>query len=512
MTLRDVLRRLDPHRKAAETVHGGGAELDAATRARTRQATGTSLEDVRVHTDDAAAHAAEEIDADAYTLGRHIVFAPGQFAPQTPHGQRLLAHELTHVLQLRTPAGQGTLRVTDPAEPIEQQAAASGASSAGPVIARSARLRPFVAAQVRAVTAALAAGNLAPGAGSAFWILNGLSPDDLVDTLRALSSAQRVDLLDHIEEARGVFDAARLRTALETATTAPAARAKKAVASLDAVRNENPPSATRRDFERALASRDWRAAFITLNGLNMYEMLAALDSMPRALLAELWTHRAEVTGVVNLERITYAHDVVLGPGLPAMTPGDLAATGQRRTASQFVAVRLLPVAAAVNGSALPHLTRILGACAEAGIADLSHVAYMLASAHHESAMGRLMTELASGEAFENRTDLGNHLPGDGPRFKGRGYVQITGRGHYHTFGTLIGVDLENHPDRAAEPEIAARIVTMGMRDGRFTGQSLADFGSDGSYDFVNARRIVNALDRAAEIAAIARRYRQALER
>lgn len=484
MTLRDVLRRFDPHRKAEEAARRGGTELEVPA----HRPTGEEAEsgsDVRVHTDDAAAHAAEEIDADAYTFGNHIAFAPGQYAPHTPQGQRLIAHELSHVLEQR----------------------ASGTAA----IARQARVRPFVTAQAQAVSTALAAGNYAPGSGSAFWILNGLNPDDLVDTLRALTSAQRVDLLDHVEQTRGVFDAARLRMALESVASAPAARAKTAVAALDEVRTANPPSTTRRDFERLVAGREWRNAFITLNGLNMYESLQALGSLPRALLTEFWTHRGEVTGVVNVERITYVYEVVTGRGLPAVAPGDLVATGQRRTASQFVAARLLPVAAQVNGSALPHLSRVLDACADAGITDASHVAYVLASAHHESAMGRLMTELASGAAYENRADLGNHLPGDGVRYKGRGYVQITGRAHYRTFGGLVGVDLENHPDRATEPDVAARIVTIGMRDGRFTGRSLADFGSDGTYDFVNARRIVNALDRAAEIAAIARRYRQALD-
>ncbi len=58
-----------------------------------------AFSNVRVHVDSKAGKSAEAIDAHAYTVGNHIVFAPGKYAPLTLPGQRLLAHELTHVLQ-----------------------------------------------------------------------------------------------------------------------------------------------------------------------------------------------------------------------------------------------------------------------------------------------------------------------------------------------------------------------------------------------------------------------------
>jgi hypothetical protein len=61
----------------------------------------TDLQGVRVHVDDGAASLARHVHARAFTVGRHIFFAPGQFQPQTQQGQRLVAHELTHVLQQR---------------------------------------------------------------------------------------------------------------------------------------------------------------------------------------------------------------------------------------------------------------------------------------------------------------------------------------------------------------------------------------------------------------------------
>lgn len=69
-------------------------------------------------------------------------------------------------------------------------------------------------------------------------------------------------------------------------------------------------------------------------------------------------------------------------------------------------------------------------------------------------------EYASGEAYEGRVDLGNTQPGDGKRFKGRGFIQLTGRGNYRAYGKLLGVDLESRPSTALEPETAAEVFAL----------------------------------------------------
>lgn len=69
-----------------------------------------------------------------------------------------------------------------------------------------------------------------------------------------------------------------------------------------------------------------------------------------------------------------------------------------------------------------------------------------------------MTEYASGAEYEGRTDLGNIYPGDGVRYKGRGYIQITGRYNYRTYGGYIGKDLEGNPPLAEQPAIAAQVA------------------------------------------------------
>jgi predicted chitinase len=65
--------------------------------------------------------------------------------------------------------------------------------------------------------------------------------------------------------------------------------------------------------------------------------------------------------------------------------------------------------------------------------------------------------------YEGRTDLGNVRPGDGARYHGRGYIQLTGRANYDTYGTKLGVPLEKHPDRALDPVVAARVLAEYFR-------------------------------------------------
>ena len=110
-----------------DVVGGGGKPLDEGTRSTMESAFGTSFDDVRVHTDDAASRSAESVGANAYTVGSDMVFKAGQFDPGSQTGQRTIAHELAHVEQQRAGPVDGTqapggIRVSDPSDRFEQAA------------------------------------------------------------------------------------------------------------------------------------------------------------------------------------------------------------------------------------------------------------------------------------------------------------------------------------------------------------------------------------------------------
>ena len=150
---------------------------------------------------------------------------------------------------------------------------------------------------------------------------------------------------------------------------------------------------------------------------------------------------------------------------------------------------------------------ILQECNNSGVTNLPQIAYILATAEHESHLGEWMEEFASGWDYEWWSELGNDQAGDGPRFKGRGFVQLTGRRNYTDWKTKLGIDIVSQPERVMEPEIAAKILVQGMRGGTFTGVNLdAHIGED----FVSARQIINGSDRASQIAAIADEYLKVL--
>lgn len=99
------------------------------------------------------------------------------------------------------------------------------------------------------------------------------------------------------------------------------------------------------------------------------------------------------------------------------------------------------------------------------------------------------------QRYEGRSDLGNNRPGDGFRFRGRGYVQITGRRNYTVFSDLLDMDLVSNPDIALEHDIAWSILSTGMHEGIFVpGQTLDRYIPEddrSQADYFNARRIIN---------------------
>ncbi len=153
---------------------------------------------------------------------------------------------------------------------------------------------------------------------------------------------------------------------------------------------------------------------------------------------------------------------------------------------------------------------------DADLKNLQWAAYMLATVKHECANQWMpITEFGNKQYFhkyETGTPIGKRLgntePGDGYRYRGRGYVQITGRANYARLTKALGLgpaeDLVSDPDQTLRPIIAYRIMSIGMRTGLFTGKKLSDYINAQGCDYRNARRIINGVDQAEKIADYAK--------
>lgn len=113
--------------------------------------------------------------------------------------------------------------------------------------------------------------------------------------------------------------------------------------------------------------------------------------------------------------------------------------------------------------------------------------------------------------------LGNGGPetGDGWRYRGHGLVQLTGKDNFRRMSTRIGVDLVTYPEKALEPDVAAKALLAGIEDGIYTGKSAADYlprvGPASAAQFHQARRIINGTFEATKYAGYAEVFQRALQ-
>ena len=130
-----------------------------------------------------------------------------------------------------------------------------------------------------------------------------------------------------------------------------------------------------------------------------------------------------------------------------------------------------------------------------GKGDDRWLAYAFGTAHHE-------TDRKFGPIREYGLGKGKpYVP-----YYGRGLVQLTWNYNYEKMGKKLGIKLLENPDLALEVKNAIPILFIGMSEGIFTGKKFADYFSKTKEDWVQARRIINGLDKAQLIADYAQRY------
>jgi putative chitinase len=155
-------------------------------------------------------------------------------------------------------------------------------------------------------------------------------------------------------------------------------------------------------------------------------------------------------------------------------------------------------------------------------------AYGLATAYHETAHTlQPIHERGGDEYFRRLYDVtgmrpklarshDNTQPGDGVRYHGRGYVQLTWKDNYARASQELHQPIQQQPDLALRPDLAAAILALGMEEGWFTTKGLGRYiaktaatATPGAYTL--ARYVINGNDRAADIAGYAALFERALQ-
>jgi len=157
-------------------------------------------------------------------------------------------------------------------------------------------------------------------------------------------------------------------------------------------------------------------------------------------------------------------------------------------------IRMFPAAPRANVK--KHLPLVRRALAERGLVDKTMILMALATVRAECATFDPVSEAPSPlntnppgppfNKYDRRQDLGNLGPPDGARFRGRGFIQLTGRKNYKFYGSLLGYDLIRNPELANSPQPAAQILAAYLKENEPLIRSALATG-----DLTAARRIVN---------------------
>jgi hypothetical protein len=163
-----------------------------------------------------------------------------------------------------------------------------------------------------------------------------------------------------------------------------------------------------------------------------------------------------------------------------------------------------------------------------GLTELSWLAYMLATAFHETArtMQPVIETRRASEPTNPSVDTAiarldnawnsGKLPWvkqpywrkdeNGQSWLGRGFVQLTHKSNYARAEQELKIPCTQQPELMLQAGPAAQVMFGGMMGGWFTGKKLSDYLGGGKVDFLNARRIINGLDRASDIASYADQF------
>jgi predicted chitinase len=187
----------------------------------------------------------------------------------------------------------------------------------------------------------------------------------------------------------------------------------------------------------------------------------------------------------------------------------------------YDAVRTSLFAGKLSHAQVEGMDAVLNEWEAEGLTDQRWLAYMLATDYHETGKTMQPIREAYAESDEQAISIleSSYKRGRLPWVKtpywrkdeaghswfGRGLVQLTHRANYEKFG------LADHPEKALEMPTAVKVMFVGMRNGMFSGKKLSDYFHGDTADWVNARRIINGVDRANDIAGYGKKFLAAIE-
>ena len=144
-----------------------------------------------------------------------------------------------------------------------------------------------------------------------------------------------------------------------------------------------------------------------------------------------------------------------------------------------------------------------------GYQYLKEVAYVLATAYHESAGTWNPSIREYGRGIGKKYGLPDKETGE--IYYGRGLCQLTWKSNYEKFSKILGIDLVQNPDLALDANYSILILMVGMRDGIFTNHRLSTYFNDITTNWIGARKIINGKDRANLIASYGIKFHNALK-
>ncbi|MBL8555424.1 MAG: hypothetical protein JNL41_14210 [Phenylobacterium sp.] len=244
----------------------------------------------------------------------------------------------------------------------------------------------------------------------------------------------------------------------------------------DALSTIAPGAPLRTLSKRAMRDVQRSLAFLTY-------VPGPIDGLYGANTSTAWTRFRQAIGEVE--------------DFEAVTPSSLTELGRQTTA-----LDALLAAKAANKAAVK--AAIAAACRAVGLGRKAQIAYVLATAQHETndtfkPVREAYYLGAKAEAYRQKNL--RYYP-----YYGRGYVQITWKDNYKHYGAILGLDLVNDPDLALDHYASLFILVQGFKTGAFTSRRLTDYVNASRTDFVGARYCINGQDQARHIADIAETY------